>query len=237
MESPRQPDLSSCPACKQPMTRLDLPQKSFGTVSLDLCFPCQGIWFDQFESVQISPGGIIELFKLINTHRDELRNPHPGALHCPRCKDKLLTGLDVVRSGRFTYHRCLQNHGRFITFAQFMIEKGFVRQLAPAEIKELAARVGTIHCTGCGAPVDIRTQATCSHCAAPIAILDPDAVKEALASYQHQEFTRTRRDPEAMADALLAIERQRKPRAGAGSGLMVSDVVRSGIGVILDLIP
>jgi hypothetical protein len=120
-----------------------------------------------------------------------------------------MAGLDVVRSGRFTYHRCLQNHGRFTTFAQFMIEKGFVRQLAPAEIKAMAVRIGTIHCTGCGSPVDIRSESVCSHCASPISILDPDAVEKALADYQNREKQIAHRDPEKLADAVLAIEKQR----------------------------
>ena len=147
-----------CPACRQPMSHLTLPKRDAGHVDLDLCFPCQGIWFDNFESYQISPGGIIELFKLIHAHRDEMRMPHPVRLHCPRCNDALLPVLDVAKSGRFTYQRCLQKHGRFTVFAQFMIEKGFVRQLAPMEVKALAARVGTIHCSGCGAPAALCTR-------------------------------------------------------------------------------
>lgn len=214
------------------MTRLDLPKRTMGTLTLDLCFPCQGIWFDSFESVQITPGGIIDLFKLIHTHRDDPRQPHASSLNCPRCQDKLIAGLDVVPSGRFTYHRCLQNHGRFTAFAQFMIEKGFVRQLNPAEIKALAARIGTIHCTGCGSPVDIRTESSCSHCASPISILDPEAVEKALANYQNKENQSQQRDPELLADAILANEKQRsrsyipeQPESIAG------DLLLAGLGI------
>jgi len=214
------------------MTRLDLPKRNFGALTLDLCFPCQGIWFDSFESEQITPGGIIDLFKLIHAHRDDQRQPHESSLHCPRCNDKLAAGLDVVRSGRFTYHRCLQNHGRFTAFAQFMIEKGFVRQLAPAEIKALAARIGTVHCTGCGSPIDIRTESACSHCASPISILDPDAVEKALASYQNKDSQSKHRDPELLADAILANEKQRsrsyipeQPESIAG------DLLLAGLGI------
>ena len=128
-----------------------------GEVVLDLCFHCHGIWFDEFESVQITPGSVVELFKLIHQHRDDQRLPLSEPLACPRCNERMLHGLDVSRhGGKFNYHRCLQKHGRFTTFAQFMIEKGFVRQLSAAEISELAAKVGTVRCTGCGAPIDIR---------------------------------------------------------------------------------
>jgi Zn-finger nucleic acid-binding protein len=230
-------DLSACPSCAQPMTRLVVPQRNIGTLTLDLCFPCQGIWFDHFESEQISPRGIIDLFKLIHEHRDDPRRQHSGILHCPRCKDPLMAVLDIVRSGRFTYHRCLQNHGRFTAFAQFMIEKGFVRQLAPAETKALAARIGTVHCTGCGAPVDIRTEDACSHCGSPISILDPDAVEKALADFQKKEPCLSCRDPEALADAVLAIEKQRKRQTVPESGTPVGDLFLSGVGMIFDLLP
>lgn len=226
-----------CPSCAQTMTRLELPQRNYGTLPLDLCFPCQGIWFDPFESEQLTPGAIIELFKLIHAHRDDARLQHPSTLRCPRCDDRLIAGLDVVRSGRFTYHRCLQNHGRFTTFAQFMIEKGFVRQLAPAEIKALAARIGTVHCSGCGAPVDIRTDDSCPHCSSPITILDPDAVEKALADYESKESARTQRDPEALADALIAIERQRRPRPTVESGSLASDLFSASLDIVIDLLP
>lgn len=213
-----------------------------GEVVLDLCFPCQGIWFDDFESVQITPGGIIELFKLIHAHRDGQRLPLSDPLRCPRCTEKLLHGLDVAKhGGQFNYHRCLQKHGRFTTFAQFMIEKGFVRQLSAAEIDELAAKVGTIRCNGCGAPVDIRKEHACGHCRSPIAILDPAAVEQALARFQQAEVKRTTRDVEALGDAIVMREReksryQREKRQGRIEDLEVGDLLVDGVELIWNLI-
>jgi len=190
------------------MSSHDFLRKLTGEVELDLCFACQGIWFDEYESLQLAPAGVIGLFKLIHEHRDDQRLPLADPLCCPRCKERLIHSQDRVKSGLFNYMRCGQ-HGRFITFSQFMIEKGFVRQLAPAEIKALAARIGTVHCTGCGSPVDIRTESVCSHCASPISILDPEAVEKALVNYENQAKQIAHRDPEKLADAVLAIERQR----------------------------
>lgn len=213
-----------------------------GEVVLDLCFPCQGIWFDDFESVQITPGGIIELFKLIHAHRDGQRLPLSDPLRCPRCTEKLLHGLDVAKhGGQFNYHRCLQKHGRFTTFAQFMIEKGFVRQLSTAEIDELAVKVGTIRCNGCGAPVDIRREHACGHCRSPIAILDPTAVEQALARFQQAEVKRTTRDVEALGDAIVMREReksryQREKRQGRIEDLEVGDLLVDGVELIWNLI-
>jgi hypothetical protein len=203
----------ACPSCRQTMAKQRFAKTLGGEVILDLCFSCQGIWFDGFESVQVTPGGIIALFELIHARRDEPRTPLRDRLACPRCTDTLLHGLDIAKGGRFNYHRCLQGHGRFTPFAQFMIEKGFVRQLTATEIGTLAARVATVRCSGCGAPVDIRNQSACGHCRAPIAILDPAAVEQALAGYRQAEVRRTAPpDPDLMAEAILMREKERSRR-------------------------
>lgn len=221
------------------MTSLGLASRLAGAVDVDLCFSCQGIWFDGLESTQISPGGIIELFKLIHGHRDHQRNQLGADLRCPRCEGRLVGSLDIVKSGRFNYHRCINRHGRFVTFGQFMIEKGFVRQLNGAEITALKARVGVIHCASCGAPVDIRKDSACPYCNSPIAILDSQAVENALASYHQAEVKRTTLDPEALADAILAVERERgSQRHGAEAALElpIGDLIVSGIGLVSGLL-
>ena len=40
-----------------------------GQLTLDFCFPCQVVWFDAHESTQLSPGGVIEVFKAFDQHR------------------------------------------------------------------------------------------------------------------------------------------------------------------------
>lgn len=231
-----------CPSCGQTMAKHRFARQLHGEVVLDICFPCQGIWFDEFESVQIAPGGIIDLFKLLHQHSDDLRQPLAEPLHCPRCRDRLLQGLDVSKlGGRFNYHRCLQKHGRFSTFGQFMIEKGFVRQLAPLEIEALAARVGIVRCNGCGAPIDIRHDHACPHCKAAIAVLDPQAVEQALARYQQAEVKRTTVDVEALGDAIVMREREKSRARRANTAndigtLDVADLIGSGISLLSRLL-
>lgn len=188
------------------------PRKLAGEVELDLCFACQGIWFDDYESLHLAPAGVIDLFKLIHERRDDQRLPLANPLRCPRCNERLIQSQDRVKSGLFNYQRCGQ-HGRFISFAQFMIEKGFVRQLSGAEIREISARIAVVRCTGCGAPVDIRKQSACGHCRAPIAILDPQAVEQALAGYHRAAVKQAApTDPAALAEAVLLTERERSRR-------------------------
>lgn len=207
-------------------------RKLGGEVALDLCFPCQGLWFDEYESLQLAPAGVVELFKLIHQHRDDPRQPLADPLRCPRCGERLIPSQDRVKSGLFNYLRCGQ-HGRFISFSQFMIEKGFVRQLTPVEIKEISARIGIIRCTGCGAPVDIRKESACSHCRAPIAILDAQAVEKALAGYQRAAATQAAPDPAALAEAIFASERERTRRQrDSGLDADIGDLLLAGVAMV-----
>lgn len=209
-------------------------RKLGGEVALDMCFPCQGIWFDAYESLQLAPAGVVELFKLIHQHCADQRLPLAGSLHCPRCNERLLQSQDRVKSGLFNYQRCGE-HGRFITFSQFMIEKGFVRQLTPVEIREVSARIGVVRCTGCGAPIDIRRESACGHCRAPIAILDAHAVEAALAGYQQAAATQAvPQDPALLAETLLINERERNRRQRERSGLdaEIGDLLLDGISAV-----
>ena len=207
------------------MTRAGFPRKIRGTVELDLCFACQGLWFDDYESLQLAPAGVIALFRNLHEHRDDLRQALAARLHCPRCKEAMLQAQDRVKSGLFNYWRCPQQHGRFITFGQFMIEKGFVRQLSGLEIRQLAAQIGTVNCTGCGAPVDIRHDSACGHCRAPIAILDPAAVEHALNNFGRAAARELAPpDPNLVAETLMYAERERGRRKREKKSALTSDL-------------
>ena len=215
-------------------------RKLTGEVELDLCFACQGIWFDEYESLQLAPAGVIGLFKLIHEHRDDQRLPLADPLCCPRCKERLIHSLDRVKSGLFNYLRCVQHHGRFITFAEFMIEKGFVRQLTGAEIDELKVHIGVVRCTGCGAPVDIRKDSACPHCRAPIAILDTQAVEAALAGYQQAALKQAApTDPALLAEAILFSERERNQRQrerNRGLNADIGDLLQDGVAMVWNMV-
>lgn len=179
-----------------------------GTVDVDFCFGCHGLWFDPMENLKLAPEAIVSMFKAMHQHADEPRTPLATRLGCPTCHGRLVQGFDVVRSGRYITHRCEQRHGRFSSFAAFMIEKGFVRQLTRPEIADIAAKVGVIHCSSCGAPVDLRKEDACSHCRSALSLLDPQAVERALQSYATKSAAR-RPTPESMGDAIVTLARDR----------------------------
>ena len=114
-----------------------------------------------------------------------------GTWLCPRCDAALIETRDVSRGGAFAYERCPNGHGRFTPYAQFLTEKGFVRHLARAEIERLGAVAVHVRCHSCGGPIDLRRDTACPHCRAPIAVLDPDAMRQAILAYGQRNGKRT----------------------------------------------
>ena len=187
-----------------------LPGNHGKAVELDLCFQCQGMWIDPQENLKLSPAAVADLFRLLHEQRGASRQPLAAKMPCPRCTGDLTQGFDVVRSGRYITYRCAQGHGRFSAFSSFMIEKGFVRLLKQHEIDDIAKRVTVIHCSSCGAPVDLRRDHACPHCRSALTLLDPKAVEKALQGYAHAVKSTSVGTPAPdVADALILIERDR----------------------------
>lgn len=190
------------------------PRSQGGEEWLDLCWCCQGIWFDAHESTQLAPVGVVALFQGIHENH-EVARPLSEVLKCPRCTDRLAYRNDMVKSGHIAYYHCPVGHGRFTPFTQFMIEKGFIRALTVGEIARLKAQIQTVRCCSCGAPVDIQRDTACPFCRAPIAVLDSQAVEKALATYEEADKPRTVIEHDVVAEMILQHERQRKEQARA----------------------
>lgn len=199
------------------MTAVELARKPLGALTVDICSACQVVWFDTFESLQLTPGGTLDLFRAIHAaHRDATR-PLAPPLSCPRCDTVLALTQDVQHTTRFSYYRCRYGHGRLTPFFQFMREKNFIRPLELRELARLAENVKTIRCSSCGAPVDLATTTTCPYCRSPLMVLDPDAVKRTLAELDAAERRRTAPDvdPDRQGDAIIALARLEREMASA----------------------
>ena len=144
------------------------------TVAVELCHPCQAFWFDKYESLQLSPSSVEELFRIVKEagQASAVQARLAGDLKCPRCERRLRVVSDMQRSTRFEYRACRDDHGRLITFFNFLREKNFIRPLSPAEIEELRAKVRTVNCSNCGAPVDLAHGGDCTHCGSPLSMID-----------------------------------------------------------------
>ncbi len=193
-----------------------------GSVEIDACPQCRLFWFDQHESIGLSPRAVLDLFQYIGGASGRNAGasvPLASGFSCPRCQTALQPTQDLQRTTRFTYWRCNWNHGRLITYNQFLREKNFVRTPSPGELARLRSTIRQVSCSQCGAPIDLASDTACSHCGSPIALIDPDGIAKAIAalSSANDRLNPSPADPsvrermiDAQLDAMLELERQRE---------------------------
>jgi Zn-finger nucleic acid-binding protein len=201
----------NCPNCSAPTDHVAMSGVHGPDIELDLCFACHVMWFDKRESIQLSPRGTLDLFRVLQEHRDDPRHALRNKLLCPRCRRRLALSKDIGKGGRFSYYACPERHGRLTPFSEFLKEKQFVRALNPAEQARVRAEVKNVQCSSCGAPVDVVKGFQCEHCGSAITVLDADAVAKALDELRAADERRSV-DPavaEARARALAAMEATR----------------------------
>jgi hypothetical protein len=217
------------------MERRAFDRKPLGRVELDVCFGCHALWFDQYESLQLTPAAVLQVFNIINEHRERPARPLGEFPRCPECNKALKLTQDVQRHNRLSYHRCLQGHGRLTTFYQFLREKNFVRSLSPGEIEKLKVHVSQVRCSSCGAPVSLDRDAQCGYCRAPVSILDAEAVSRTIGQLTEEERRRQHVDPMALMDGLLAGKKfERKMARIEGRGM--SSVTPDAVDLVADAI-
>ena len=174
------------------MTALNLDGHLGTKVDLDLCAGCQVIWFDHLESLRLSPGATLSLFRMIGKRKQVTPPALPDPLKCPRCELRLLLTNDRQRNTPFRYRRCARGHGHLITFFDFLREKDFVRPLSSRQLADLRANVQMINCSNCGAPIDLTHASACAHCSTPLSMLDVNQIQAMAASLrQADEASRT----------------------------------------------
>src|SRR4029079_4378587 len=127
---------------------------------------CQAFWFDKYESLQLPAESVLKLFGVIGK-AGGAKAALCGDATCPRCQRRLHVVHDMQRTTRFEYRGCPEQHGRLISFFNFLREKDFLKALSPAQIDELRRNVKTVNCSNCGAPVDLAHGTVCTHCASP----------------------------------------------------------------------
>ena len=213
----------------------ELERHDVGTVRVDLCFGCAGLWFDHLASVQLAPGAVIALFKEIYAHKNDARRSRESRLRCPRCPGDLAQSFDLSKSGRFSYFRCASGDGRFTPFFQFLREKQFIHTLNETELSRLRSQIRQVTCSECGAPVDLEHSTECKYCHAPVSFLDSDAVEKAIKLWSAAEDRRhLAPTPEAVGNALLALQAHHDkpgvPGSGLGERVLTAGIGTSGIG-------
>ena len=184
-------------------------------IAVDLCVPCQSAWFDARENLQLTPGATLAMFRLIG---ERVTRPAPqdrDLAKCPRCNAQLRRTQDMQRTTRFEYFRCPNDHGRLITFFDFLKEKDFVRPLTPQQIAELRKNVQFINCSNCGAPVDLAKGSDCAHCGSPLSMLDMQQAERLVTQLREADRSDKPIDPALP----LALERARRQTERLFEGL------------------
>jgi len=223
------------------MRPVRLARKLDGELTVDLCADCQALWFDAFESVQLTPGATLELFEAVRAARPSARRTLPARLPCPRCTLPLSLTHDLQHTTHFLYYRCASGHGRFTPFVQFLREKDFIRPLTPSERARLLATIRTVSCSSCGAPVDLEQDSACRYCRAPISILDPDAIGATVRALESAETQRKQIDVDGLVDGMLeahrrSVEFDRVEARRDGAGSAAVDLIALGLAAVAALL-
>ena len=153
------------------------------SVAIDICQSCQAFWFDSRESLSLTPGSTLSLFKIIGEHASRPQRADQNG-HCPRCRARLRHTHDRQRDTPFEYDSCPAGHGRLTNFFDFLKEKNFIRPMSAQQIAELRENVQSVNCSNCGAPVDLAGHPACGHCGTPLSILDLKQAEALVAQLQ-----------------------------------------------------
>jgi ssDNA-binding Zn-finger/Zn-ribbon topoisomerase 1 len=197
----------TCPRCGKPMAAHMLDGHLGRGVEVDVCTPCQSMWFDARENLQLTPGATLSVFRLIGERVGRPAAEDGEIVKCPRCNGRLRRTRDLQRATRFEYWRCPNDHGRLITFFDFLKEKDFIKPLTAPQIAELRRNVQAINCSNCGAPVDLAAGTECSHCRSPLSMLDLNQAERLIAQLQNADRTGKPIDP-ALPLALARARRE-----------------------------
>lgn len=188
------------------MTALALDGHHGAQVQVDLCVHCHVLWFDKFESLQLSPASTLKLMKTIGESSAVTAAALPAVVKCPRCSTRLRLTHDLQRNTRFTYLRCAAGHGRLIRFFEFLKEKDFIRPLSGEQIAELRQHIQMLSCSHCGASIDLTAATACPHCGSALSMLDMKQPRQLLE--QLRDASKPREvDPSLPLD-LLRVKRE-----------------------------
>lgn len=185
----------ACPGCGGRMQARSLEGVYGRPVVIDACTECKGLWLDGLEGLQLSPGAVLALLRLMDDPTRSTAVPVAEVMACPRCRSQLVPVRDRQRSTTFCYNRCPSGHGRFISFFQFLRSRNFIRELTEDELRDLRSRIQSVNCSNCGAPVAVARESSCAHCRTPVSTVEPGQIRAAIEELQRAEAARHELDP------------------------------------------
>lgn len=169
-----------CPNCAKTMVLLPMTTTMGLAVEVGECADCGLLWFDAGSATRLAPSSVLGIFQTIGLSPRCSGVPLRSEFACPRCRSALVFTHDIQRTTRFTYWRCLSDHGQLIGFTQFLREKNFIRAPSTEELEKLRRDVREITCSQCGAPIDLQKDSACPFCHAPLALIDSEGIAAAV---------------------------------------------------------
>ena len=163
------------------MTEQSLAGHLGTSVTIDVCLSCHLFWFDARESLQLTPASTLRLFRLIGEESSRERRALVAKPKCPRCDLSLKLVHDLQRTTKFQYRRCPREHGRLITFFDFLREKNFIKPMSPEQLEDLRRNIDTVNCSNCGAAIDITRDTACGHCGSALSVFDANQAQTLVA--------------------------------------------------------
>lgn len=228
-----------CPRCGSAMREQIFQGHHARPITIDICFACQSFWFDTRESISLTPGSTLALFRMIGERAAKPHASRADLARCPRCRARLRRTSDMQRATRFEYWRCPNDHGRLTTFFDFLREKDFIRPLTPQQLAELRQHLHAVNCSNCGASVDLASGAACQHCGSPLSMLD---MKQAEALVERLQKAEDRASQPVDPALPLELARVRREVDVAFAGMKnddawfrevsASDLVSAGLGAV-----
>lgn len=207
----------NCPRCATAMRHERLDGHMDRAVDIDVCVPCQSIWFDAREYLLLTPGSILSLFRIIGENVSRPALEERDIAKCPRCHAQLRRTKDMQRNTRFEYFKCPNDHGRLTTFFDFLKEKDFIKPLTAVQIAELRKNIQAINCSNCGATIDLANRSDCSHCGSPLSMLDINRAESLVAELRNAEAGRANKTIDPALP--LALARARREAEAAFQGM------------------
>lgn len=196
----------ACPSCDRLLSVEHFEGHYGARVELDLCHPCELIWFDKLENIRLSAGGVLALMRAMSEGLDGARPVLPSELGCPRCAAPLRTEVRRKGPASWQVRACPEGHGQLVRYLDYLTERDCVKPLTGTRLDELRQHVQQVRCSGCGAAVSLAVeQAACTHCGAALSVLDAAATADALSRLQAEQERRSSPDPDTIAaDMVMA---------------------------------
>ena len=169
----------ACGNCREPMQVLALAGHYGAKVEIDLCTSCHLVWFDGTEVARLPGPALIEVLDAMAAAQPLAHRTLRPDAGCARCRAALKTVHNRSRTGRSVQLECINGHGAYHTFAQFLADKGLLRPMSSADRAALLARDGRIDCVGCGASIG-QGDAACPQCGAVPSMFDVARLAAAL---------------------------------------------------------